>query len=132
MIQCCETAIGNLTEEKVSLELGDLRTNRLIEMNTDPKGDLYTITTSGIIHVRKNLLKPISDYAENHDFGTISGGEVDDQILKKAQTLKESSTQSDGHLNKQEFTIRITELAVNGIGPFMNLLTKISNFMNSV
>jgi len=127
MIRCCDSAIEELTEKKIMLDLDELKTNGLVSYNR--KQDMntineYHITTSGILYVRKELLKPISDFVETTNSNFFKT-KIRTPIAANVISIIDTSKLSNGQLNKQVFNQKLIDLAVNSIGPFMNLLSKI-------
>ena len=130
MIECCDTAIEDLDESKIVIDLTKLENDGLInyEMLEERGEKKYKITTTGILYVRKQLLKPISDFVETEDYDSLIDS-IGTPITKKIKSIKNSATTSEGELNKQVFNDKLTSLAINSIGPFINFLTKVMTML---
>ena len=135
MMQCCDTAIGDLTERKMENDLNDLMQRKLIEnVNSASLNDAiptYKITGSGILTVRKDIIKPVMDLFSRDDYSQIlelMGSPLSDKISQ----LKDNNTDGNNDLNKQSFTTSLINFGVNNIGPLMKFISKISSHISEI
>lgn len=134
MIQCCDTAIGDLTEEKIEHDLKDLEKKRLIE---DTRNHLqleqpssYKITGNGILTVRKDIIKPVLDLFSRDDYSQILE-RMSHPLSDKISELRTDSLEGT-ELNKQTLTSKLIALGVNNIGPLTEFISKIPSYVSTV
>ena len=128
MIQCCDTALTDLTSEKVDNDLLNLRKDKVIEVinpSDYTPNYRYKITPDGILHVRKFLLKPIIDLVQRDDFLLLLNHIGKNKVTNFISQIRDESRISTTDYDKEKLSTKILNYAVNNIGPLIDFINKI-------
>ncbi|CUR51615.1 protein of unknown function [Nitrosotalea devaniterrae] len=132
LLNCCDTALGDLTTEKVEEDLILLEDEKLIvNLNEGTAAKpIYQITSGGILHVRQNLIKPILDLVQRDDFKRISISCTNSEPLVSAlELMRSESSLTNGEFEKPKFSSKVVEYAINHAAPVVDLINNILKIM---
>ena len=134
LINCCDTALGDLTVGKIGNDLGGLIEENLIEEETshtkimlnDGKKPMYKINAGGILYVRKKLIKPVLDLIQRDDYQKIlAQTSTSEHVIDTIGRFHDEVTQPNEEIDKQTFSSKLVDFATNNIAPVIELINNV-------
>lgn len=116
LFQCCDSAIRDLKEEHIGIELKELVESGLLDTNPNQDPQSYQISDSGILYMRK-VLSEIQEQIKLH--------RIPEYIVKNQDDEMQTSI-GQGEVIRDT----IVKSGIKNIGPILEIIKFVIPFMN--